>query len=136
MAQISRDDIKKHGFGRFLKSFKYSIEGLTYAYKYEQSMLIHVIATIGVITANILFKISSFEWLVTLLSIGMVLSAELINTAIEAVVDLVTLEIHPLAKIAKDCGSAATFVLAMMAAAIGCVVYLPHIIPFIQGILG
>ena len=136
MSKISRDDIKKHGFGRFLKSFKYSIDGLVYAYKYEQSMLIHVIATIGVVTANILFKISSFEWLVTLLAIGMVLSAELINTAIEAVVDLVTLEIHPLAKIAKDCGSAATFVLAMMAAAIGFVVYLPHIIPFIERILG
>ena len=134
MSKISRDEIKKHGFGRFLKSFKYSIEGLAYAYKYEQSMLIHVIATIGVVTANILFRISSFEWLVTLLSIGMVLSAELINTAIEAVVDLVTLEIHPLAKIAKDCGSAATFVLAMMAAAIGCVVYLPYIIPLIKGL--
>ena len=59
-------------------------------------------------------------------SIGMVLSAELINTAIEAVVDLVTLEIQPLAKIAKDCGSAATFVLALMAAAIGIVIYGPY----------
>jgi diacylglycerol kinase len=136
MAQISRDEIKKHGFGRFLKSFGYSIDGLVYAYKYEQSMLIHVIATIGVVTANILFGISSFEWLVTLLSIGMVLSAELINTAIEAVVDLVTLEIHPLAKIAKDCGSAATFVLAMMAAAIGFVVYIPHIIELVKNIIG
>ena len=136
MAQISRDEIKKHGFGRFLKSFGYSMDGLAYAYKYEQSMLIHVIATIGVVTANILFGISSFEWLVTLLSIGMVLSAELINTAIEAVVDLVTLEIHPLAKIAKDCGSAATFVLAMMAAAIGFVVYIPHIIEIVKNIIG
>ena len=136
MAKISRDEIKKHGFGRFLKSFGYSMDGLIYAYRYEQSMLIHVIATIGVVTANILFRISSFEWLVTLLSIGMVLSAELINTAIEAVVDLVTLEIHPLAKIAKDCGSAATFVLAMMAAAIGCVVYIPHIIEIAKTIIG
>ena len=136
MAKISRDDIKKRGFGRFLKSFGYSIDGLAYAYKYEQSMLIHVIATIGVVTANILFGISSFEWLVTLLSIGMVLSAELINTAIEAVVDLVTLEIHPLAKIAKDCGSAATFVLAMMAAAIGFVVYIPHIIELVKNLIG
>ena len=135
MAQISRDEIKKHGFGRFLKSFSYSIDGLVYAYKYEQSMLIHVMVTIAVVIVNILFRISSFEWLVTLLSIGMVLS-ELINTAIEAVVDLVTLEIHPLAKIAKDCGSAATFVLAMMAAAIGCVVYIPKIIPIIQGFFG
>ncbi|MGN1371440.1 MAG: diacylglycerol kinase [Candidatus Coprovivens sp.] len=132
MAKISRDEIKKRGFGRFFKSFTYSIEGLKYAYKYEQSMMIHVIATILVIGANILFQVTGIEWLITIIAIGMVLSAELINTAIEAVVDLVTLEIHPLAKIAKDCGSAATFVLAMMAAVIGCVIYIPYII----GVLG
>ena len=127
MAKISRDDIKKRGFTRFFKSFGYSIEGLKYAYKYEQSMMIHVIATILVIGANIFFQVSGMEWLITILAIGMVLSAELLNSAIEAVVDLVTLEIHPLAKIAKDCASGATFVLAMMAAIIGCVIYIPYI---------
>jgi diacylglycerol kinase len=131
MTKISRDDIKKRGLGRFFKSFGYSLDGLIYAYKYEQSMLIHVIATIGVIIANILFRISPTEWLITFIAIGMVLAAELINTAIEAVVDLVTLEIHPLAKIAKDCGSAATFVLAMMAGVIGFVIYVPYIIELI-----
>ena len=131
MAKISRDKIKVRGFGRFIKSFGYSIDGLKYAYKYEQSMLIHVIATVGVLIANIVFKVKAIEWLITFIAIGMVLAAELINTAIEAVVDLVTLEIHPLAKIAKDCGSAATFVLAMMAAAIGCVVYIPYIVEII-----
>lgn len=132
MAKISRDEIKKRGFNRFFKSFSYSIEGLKYAYKYEQSMMIHVIATILVIAVNIFFQVTGIEWLITILAIGMVLSAELINTAIEAVVDLVTLEIHPLAKIAKDCASAATFVLAMMAAVIGCVIYIPYIL----GVLG
>ena len=132
MAKISRDDIKKRGLIRFFKSFKYSIEGLKYAYKYEQSMLIHVIATICVLLANIFFQVPGVEWLITLLAIGMVLSAELINSAIEAVVDLVTLEEHPLAKIAKDCSSAATFVLACMAAIIGVVIY----VPYIMGVLG
>lgn len=126
MAQISRDDIKKRGLKRFVKSFSYSIEGLKYAYKYEQSMLVHVIVTICVIAVNFFFHVRGIEWLISLMAIGMVLSAELINTAIEAVVDLVTLEIQPLAKIAKDCGSAATFVLALMAAAIGIVIYGPY----------
>lgn len=128
MAKISRDDIKKHGFKRFLKSFSYSIDGLKYAYKYEQSMLIHVIFTILVVAVNIVLQVDTMAWLITLIAIGMVLSAELFNTAIEAVVDLVTLEIHPLAKIAKDCGSAATFVLAIIAAALGVVVYFPILI--------
>lgn len=132
MVKISRDEIKKRGLNRFFKSFTYSIDGLKYAYKYEQSMMIHVIATILVVAANIFFQVTGIEWLITIIAIGMVLSAELINTAIEAVVDLVTLEIHPLAKIAKDCGSAATFVLAMMAAVIGCVIYIPYVL----GVLG
>jgi diacylglycerol kinase len=97
-------------------------------------MLIHVIATILVITANILLKVQALEWLVTIIAIGMVLSAELINTAIEAIVDMVTLEFHPLAKIAKDCGSAATFVLAVMAVAIGCFVYIPYIPTILKGL--
>lgn len=131
MTKISRDDIKKRGFKRFFKSFGYSIDGLKYAYKFEQSMLIHVIATIFVIVVNFFLKVKGIEWLITLLAIGMVLSAELINTAIEAVVDLVTLEIHPLAKIAKDCASAATFILAMMAAAIGIIIYGPYIVELV-----
>ena len=94
--------------------------------------MIHVIATICVIIANIFFQVTGIEWLITIIAIGMVLSAELINTAIEAIVDLVTLDIHPLAKIAKDCGSAATFVLAVMAAVIGFVIYIPYVL----GVLG
>lgn len=128
MAKISRDDVKKHGFGRFLKSFKYSVEGLVYAYRYEQSMLIHFICTIGVVLANIFLKVTNIEWVITILALGVVLSSELINTAIEAAVDLVTLEIHPLAKIAKDCGSAATFVLSLMTGAICLAIYAPYVI--------
>ena len=127
MKKISRDEIKKRGFKRFLNSFKYSFEGLFYAYRFEQSMFIHFIATVLVIISNFVFSVSRTEWFVTLIAIGMVLAAELINTAIEAVVDLVTLEIHPLAKIAKDCGSAATFVLSVMSGIIAAFVYLPHI---------
>lgn len=125
--KISRDGIKKRGLLRFVRSFTFSISGLTYAYKYEQSMVVHVFITICVLAANFFFKVTAIEWLVTLISIGMVLSAELINSSIEAVVDMVTLDFHPLAKIAKDCGSAATFVLAMMAGAVGCVIYIPYI---------
>ncbi len=131
MNKVSRDKIKVRGIKRFEKSFGYSIEGLKYAYKYEQSMFIHLIVTALVIIVNIIFNVTAFEWLITFLAIGMVLASELINTAIEAVVDLVTMEIHPLAKIAKDCGSAATFVLAMMAAVIGLIVYVPYLMEFL-----
>lgn len=126
MNKISRDDIKQRGLKRFFNSFKYSIEGLKYAYRYEQSMFIHVIFTVIVLLFNIIFHVSGFEWLIMMICISMTLAAELLNTAIEAAVDLITLERNPLAKIAKDCSSAATFVLSLMAIAIGLVVYIPH----------
>jgi len=124
--EFNRDAIKKHGFARFIRSWSYSFDGLKYAYKYEQSMLIHVFVTIAVIIVNILLKVSGMHWLITIMAIGMVLAAELINTAIEAVVDMVTLEIHPLAKIAKDCGSAATFVVTMLGIVICIIIYFPY----------
>jgi undecaprenol kinase len=126
MKKISRDEIKKRGLRRCLNSFKYSVQGLTYAYKYEQSMFIHAMFTLVAFILNIFLKVSSTEWLITLLCLGVVLSIELINTAIEAVVDLVTLEIHPLAKIAKDCGSAATFVVTMLGIVICIIIYFPY----------
>ena len=135
MKQISRDKIKVRGLKRFAKSFSYSLDGLRYAYKYEQSMFIHFIATIFAIVMGFICNITLTEWLIILITIGVVLASELINTVIEAVVDLVTLEIHPLAKIAKDCGSAATFVLAMIAACIGIAVYVPHLIEMFKVIL-
>ena len=133
--KLDRNTLKQRGFFRFLKSFGYSIDGLKYAYKNEQSMLIHILVTIFVIVLNIVLtimdKIGKEVWWISLIVIGMVLAAELINTAIEAVVDMVTTDYHPLAKIAKDCGSAATVILAMMALAIGIVVYGPIFLEFL-----
>ena len=91
-------------------------------------LIIHVLATIAVVIANIALGVNFTEWAITLIIIGVVMASELINTAIEAVVDLVTLEIHPLAKIAKDCGSAATFVLSILAVFIALFIYVPYII--------
>lgn len=130
--QFNREEIKKRGFRRFLNSWKFSIQGLTYAYKYEQSMLIHFVATISAVILGMLLRISAMEWLLIFLSLGVVLAMELINTAIEAVVDMVTLEIHPLAKIAKDCGSAATFVVSILTAVVSLAIYVPRFIELVK----
>lgn len=128
MATVSRDEIKKRGFKRFIKSFGYSIDGLKYAYKYEQSMTIHLIMVIFVVAAGFFLKISLFEWLVCFMLMGLVMATELINTSIEAVVDLTCPEIHPLAKIAKDTASAAVFVFSVVAAISGLIIFIPKII--------
>lgn len=128
MATISRDELKKRGFKRFIKSFGYSIDGLKYAYKYEQSMTIHVIMAILVVTFGILLKLSLIEWLICFILFGLVMATELINTSIEAVVDLTCPDINPLAKIAKDTASAAVFVFSVVAAISGLIIFVPKII--------
>ena len=128
MATVSRDEIKKRGFKRFIKSLGYSIDGLKYAYKYEQSMTIHFTMVIFVIAAGFFLKISLFEWLICFMLMGLVMATELINTSIEAVVDLTCPEIHPLAKIAKDTASAAVFVFSVVAAISGLIIFIPKII--------
>lgn len=128
MNKISRDNLKKRGFKRFLMSWKNSYDGISYAYKNEQSMLIHAVCTILAVIMGIAFQIKFSEWAIILIALGFILGMELINTAIEAVVDLVTLEIHPLAKIAKDCASAATLTATVLAIAIGLFIFGPYIL--------
>lgn len=119
---------KERSFKRFLKSFKFSFQGLKYAFTYEQNMVVHLLVTILVVIAGIKLDLSTLEWLFCLISIGLVIATELINTSIEAVVDLVTEEKKPLAKIAKDTASAAVFVFALVAALIGLIIFIPKII--------
>jgi len=125
-----RDKQKKHGLKRFTNSFKYSCEGLIYAYKYEQSMTIHITMLCFVIICGILFRISLIEWLLCTILCGLVIATELINTAIEAVVDLACPKIDPLAKIAKDTASAAVFVFAITALICGLIIFLPKFLNF------
>ena len=126
MQQVSREKIKKRGIKRFFASIRNSIAGLWYAYRYEQSLWIHGIVSLFTISLGFIFQIKFWEWAALFIAPGMILGIELINTAIEAAIDLVTLEIHPLAKIAKDCGSAASFIMSLVTFIICMFVFGPY----------
>ena len=133
MPTVSRDKLKKKGLKRLFKSFTYAFEGLKYAFKYEQNILVHSLATILDIIAGIFFKISLMEWLIITLIIGLVIATELINTSIEATIDLITQETHPLAKIAKDTAAAAVLIFGLAAIIIALIIFLPKILILIGG---
>lgn len=129
MSMISRDERKKQkGIKKFVNSFSYPIKGLRYAYKNEQNLAVDVGIALLVVIFGFLFRINKYEWAILVLTIGLVISCELINTAIEAVVDLVTEEYHPLAKVAKDTSAAAVLVFAMVAVIVGLIIFVPKII--------
>ena len=121
-------DLKKLGFKRVLLSFKFSFDGLKYAYLHEQSLVLHVAVMLIIIAFGIGFKITPIQWVITLVMGAMILVAELFNTSVEAVVDMVTEEYHPLAKVAKDTASAACFVADIVAFGMWLVVFVPKII--------
>lgn len=128
MNEEKRKEQKKRGIKRFINSFHYSWDGIKYAFKYEQSMFIHVLVTLLVVICGIIFKLNFHEWLLCIVLIGLVIATELINTAIEAVVDLACPEIHPLAKTAKDTAAAAVFVFAITAFLCGLFLFVPKMI--------
>lgn len=119
---------KKRGIKRFFNSVKNSINGYIYAYTNEQSLTIHAILTILVLLSGFYFNISKMQWAILVVVMAMVIIAELLNTAIEATVDLITKEYNELAKIAKDCASAAVFTASILAAGLYLYVFLPKII--------
>lgn len=112
----------------FLRSFKYALEGIFTGLKEEQNMKIHIAIMILVIIFGILLKISKIEWIICIALFGIVISMELINTAIENTVDLITKERNEQAKIAKDVAAGAVLVSAIASAIIGLIIFVPKVI--------
>ena len=110
-----------------IASFKHAFEGLKTCIYKERNIKIHLLAVIVVIVMGILYKISSIEWIVCIILFGLVISSELINTAIEQTVNLVTKEINPIAKYAKDVAAGAVLINAIMAAIIAGIIWIPKI---------
>ena len=109
---------------KFFKSFTFAIQGIFTATK-EQNMRFHLLSAVVVIIAGLMTGLSLMEWLILIIMIALVISAEMINTAIERVVDLASPDIHPLAKDAKDISAGAVFVFALSSVIIGLLIFIP-----------
>lgn len=128
MKWISKGKKKKYSIKRFFKSFAYALEGIISAFKTEQNLLVQTIFGIIVVILGVILKISNIELVIVILTCGLVITLELVNTAIEYVVDMAMPQIHPLAKIAKDVAAGAVLVTSLTAFIVGLIIYLPKII--------
>lgn len=113
---------------KFLLSFVYAIEGIIVSIKEERNIKIHLLAIIVTIIMGIIYKISQTEWIVCIILFGLVISSELLNTAIENTVDLVTEEKKPFAKKAKDAAAGAVLINSIIAAIIAFIIWIPKIL--------
>lgn len=102
-----------------MNGFKYAIEGVVHVFRTQRHMRFHFLTMVLVLVVSLVFKLTREEVIVLLFTITLVLAAEMFNTAIEAVVDLVTQTYHPLAKFAKDIAAGAVLITTINALAVG-----------------
>lgn len=109
-------------------SFKYAFSGLKYGIINTKNLHIDFVVALLVIICGFIFQISIVEWLIVLLCFGVVMSLELMNTALEEVVNLASPDIHPLAKVSKDVAAGSVLVSALFSAVIGLIIFIPKFI--------
>lgn len=116
---------RKHGL---VQSFNWAIEGLVWTLRYQRNMKIHFAIAVVAVVLSLLFAVTRVELLLVFAAITFVFIAEMINTAVEHVVDMITEEKHPAAKIAKDVAAGAVFIAALFSLAVAYLVFYDHIV--------
>ena len=107
----------------FRRSFLFAVQGFRTAVRQERNIKVMLCGAIFAVTVGILLHLDPLSWAIIFVCCGVVISAELLNTAIEKVVDLVSPEFHPLAGQAKDIAAAAVWVLCVLVAIVGIIVF-------------
>jgi len=120
---------------RFIKSLSYALAGIRVAVAEQRNIQIHLTILLLVIAAGLFMDINLNEWLAVILAAAIVISTEMINTAIEKVVDLASPQIHPLAKQAKDIAAGAVLIAVCFAVIIGLLVFGKYLLQFLSDYL-
>lgn len=115
-------------FRKRIDSFRYAFNGIRLLIQNEHNAWIHCFAAICVVIAGFFFGISDREWIAVIIVIGAVLSAEAINSAIESLADLVSPGYNENVKKTKDLAAGAVLIMAIAAAIVGCIIFIPKII--------
>jgi len=110
-----------------VKSFEYAFSGMRTAFRNEPNLRIHAVLALLALTLGLVLKLSFLEWVFLTFTIFYVITLELLNTVLEQVVNLVSPEIQPAAKIAKDVSAACVLLAAILSVIVGLVLFLPKI---------
>ena len=111
----------------WLQSFAAAFAGLKVLFSNERNFRVHLLIGIAAVIACVVFHVTLMEWVVVLLLIAVVLSAEAFNTSIEYLCDIISPNYHPLIKKIKDIAAGAVLICAVIAAVIGCVIFIPYL---------
>ena len=113
-------------FKRFLRSFKFAFKGLAIVFREEQSFRVQIVALSVILVFGALFKIKTWEWIALILVAASVLVLELVNSALERIIDYLKPRLHHYVEIVKDIMAGAVLVASIAAAAIGVIIFYPY----------
>jgi diacylglycerol kinase (ATP) len=119
-----------------LAAFRYAFAGWWYMLRTQRNAWIHAVISTAVFVLGLWLGLGRLEWAIIFLTVGLVWMAEFVNTALEAVVDLASPDLHPLAKVGKDVAAAAVLVGACTAVVVGLLVLGPPLWAKVSGLLG
>ena len=120
-------------FGSRLRAFRHAFRGLWYVLHTQRNAWIHALATLTVAVLGFWLRLALHDWALLVLTVATVWTAEFINTALEAVVDLASPQQHPLAKVGKDVGAAAVLIASLAAFLVGLLVLGPPLWEKLKG---
>jgi undecaprenol kinase len=112
----------------FLRSFAFAGQGVWHVVRTQRNMRVHLLAGLAAVVVGLILHIGAADWACVLTVIGLVLTAETLNTVVEALVDLCTDEFHPLAKAAKDMAAGAVLLSSAAAVGVAIAVFLPRLL--------
>lgn len=117
---------------RFLRGFGFAFEGMLHAARTERNIRVHIVIALCCVLLGLFLGLSWIEWAVIALAMSGVFTSEMMNTAVEYLIDLASPEHHPLAKIAKDAAAGAVLINAVFAALVGIVIFGPKLLDVIR----
>lgn len=119
---------RKYKSKNIIDSFKHAFDGLIYSFKSTKNLIIDTVIALIVVIAGFIFKVNLTEWAILLICMALVMSLEMVNTAVEEAVNLAMPNIHPIAKISKDVSAGAVLFSAIISAVIGLLIFIPKFI--------
>jgi diacylglycerol kinase len=111
-----------------VNAFRVAFHGFAYGVRTQRNLQIHLVMSAAVAGAGLFFRVSRLEWMAIALCIGLMWTAELLNTSVEVLVDLLSPEYHERARVAKDVAAAGVLCAALAAAVVGVIVFGPRLV--------
>lgn len=115
-------------YPRLIRSFRFAFAGITYAIQYNQNVRIHISVAVLVVVTSIIFQVNPYEMGILGVMILLVIATEMVNTAIEQMVNLITNDHKKEAKIAKDVSAGMVLLTAIGSVIVGILIFVPHIV--------